>query len=243
MYIGRDMAEASDCRGVFLYLGHLYALRSGSLWRLKAEPNQAPNFWSYIIHAPNVGSDSRWSVATDGEQVYWCGRKAGRASGFVFRGSLPMRLSHGVDDLLEALTDAELETAAGGCGKGCYWLSFDKASGTQTLEWYADEQGTWALRDRRALAYGCSHLNSYYGDNAGKVYELQEGTGAQLTASFTSPAFQIVPEYPSDWYHVQHEWKSVSGASISGQFRYDGQDWTTLSGSPFRGRALTHSYR
>jgi len=234
-YVGRDEAKAPECRGIFELHESLYILYSNSLNRLWDE-SDLPDAWKFLPYAKNLGSESRWSVAVDGNAAYWLGRRGGRISVFQFGGMQPTPIGRSVEPTLAAIAQATLETACGGCGDGYYWLSFNQGSGTKTMEYNTDRgdgRGAWMFRDWQAVAYAQGATVSYYGTTAGRVKAIGQGIAGALTAQFDTAAFQLEPEHPNDWMHVITEWASTSGAVISGWCNLlEGDGWTPISGYP-----------
>ena len=233
-YVGRDRNEATDCRGIFELYGKVFILRSSSLWRF-IDQGDFPDMGQPREHAPTIGSVARWSVATDGQRVFWCGRKGGRINVFAFDGMEPVPIGQVIWPTLDSLSDALLEAAAGGCGKGYYWLSFDQGSGLQVLEWNTDRgdmRGSWCKRDWRALAYAATESKAYFGTNDGKIKEIDGGTLGDVDAQFDTAALALEPEQPNSWQSLLTEWASQSGATISAWYNLDGEGWNVISGFP-----------
>lgn len=231
-WLGRDKGEQAAIAGAFEFGGRVYALRSRSLWMLNSTPD-TPNTWGWREVLSNVGCESRWTVALDGEVVYWLGRRAGRLTIVRYDGFARFltQMQGSLDTIISA------SEAAGGCSNGYYRLSFSGSNGDRELEWNTDRgdgKGAWAIRDWRHLCYADAEGVPYAGGAGGFVYQLDVGrqdAGASITRQVDSSAPAVQWEYPVHWRFMQLEIESETAiAAISTYLKMDGGSWTHLSG-------------
>lgn len=237
--------EEADSYGFLTLRGRTYIIGSRNVFLVNVRGDD-PATWLVRVHLPNIGTVSRWSIATAGDVAYWLGRARGRLTVLAFDGYRITDIGSPVQGILGDVDTSKFSEVAAGVGKGFYWLCVPITGGTyKTLEFNSNAgvspdgrvMQRWCWRDWQVQDFAQAEGDIYAAFQDGMVNKLESGyakvTAAQDYEWETHAGDLEAPEWKKHYRSMQAEFDVYAGSpSVSAKYVLDEAAAVAVPNSP-----------